>query len=95
MINFPEWVDQPKRQSKRQLAEKRLRYLMVRAALTVSGSATVASFASAIGLERTTVNLYTKKGKLSIRAAKKAEEVFGRDLIRAEWLTNPLAIEAE
>lgn len=95
MINFPDWVELPKRQSKQQLAAKRLRYMLSRAALERVGYGNISTFAISIGLERNTVHLYVKNGRLSVPAATMAEEVFGKELIRAEWLLNPLAIGAK
>lgn len=95
MINFPDWVGMPKRQSKQQLATKRLRYLLCNAALHRNGRANIASFAHTIGMETTTIHFYVKKGGLSQAAADKAESIFGSELIRAEWLTDPLSIEVD
>lgn len=95
MINFPAWVDTPKRQSKQQLASKRLKFLLCNAALQHTGRGNIAAFAETIGLEMTTVHLYVKKGALSRPAAETAEEIFGRKLIRAEWLTDPLSMKVD
>lgn len=94
MVNFPNWVTAPKRQSKQQLAVKRLRYLCLRATIEDAPGGNIASFSEAIGMERTTIHLYVKLGKFSAPAAQRAEDHFGTDLISAEWLIDPLSIDA-
>lgn len=94
MINFPTWVEMPKRQPKRQLAAKRLRYLVLRASIARTFGGHVTAFATELGMDKTTIHTYIKLGKFSAPAASAAEELFGSDLIRAEWLTNPLDIVA-
>lgn len=92
MIKFPSWVIVPKKASKQEQAFKILRYLVVRASLETSASANVTDFATNIGLDRTTVHGYMKKGKFSGPSAAAAEAHYGKDLIQAAWLTNPLAL---
>jgi hypothetical protein len=93
MINFPEWVTTPKGQSEEKLASKRLKYIICRAALEKLGAGNITAFGRAINLESTTLHLYVKLGAVSKVAAERAEKAFGRKLIRAKWLTNPLEIE--
>ena len=92
MIKFPSWVTLPKKATKQQQAFKILRYLVIRASLETSDSANVTDFATSIGLDRTTVHGYMKKGKFSLPSAVAAEAYYGKDLIQAAWLTNPLAL---
>lgn len=92
MIKFPSWVVLPKRAPKNDQALKVLRYLVIRASFATSASANVADFATAIGLDRTTIHSYMKKGKFSIRAARAAEAHYGPELIKADWLINPLEL---
>lgn len=94
MITFPDWVCNPKRQSKAQLASKRLRYLVLNAAVKRTVNGNIVSFGVMIGLQRGAVHSYIKAGAFSQASALRAEQIFGQDLIRAEWLTDPLSIVA-
>ena len=91
---FPDWVAKPKRQTRRQLAVKRLKFVVMNAALQRGGAANVATFAKAMGMDRCTISTYIKHGRFSHPAALLAETVFGADLIKKEWLTDPLDIDA-
>jgi hypothetical protein len=93
MINFPTWVELPKRQPAKQLAIKRLRYVVLRAVIERTSSGHIAAFAESIGMDKSTIHNYIKLGKFSRPAADIAERIYGKDLIRAEWLTNPLDID--
>lgn len=95
MVNFPQWVSLPKRQARLSLVQKRLQYVVMRAALEKCGAGNVAAFATAIGMERNTIYTYIRQGKFSKRTAAMAEEVFGTDLVKAEWLLNPMDIAAK
>lgn len=95
MIDFPDWVNIPKKQTQLQLARKRLRFLVLRAAVQATVAGNIVSFGEAIGLHRATMHNYIKTGSFSIVAAARAEIVFGVELIRKEWLTNPLDIDAK
>lgn len=91
---FPDWVIKPKRQTRRQLAVKRLQYLVMNAALQHGGAGNVATFARALGMERCTISTLIRHGKFSHPAAALAESIFGEELIKKEWLTDPLDITA-
>lgn len=91
---FPEWVTKPKKQTRRQLAVKRLRFVIMNAALQRGGAGNVATFAKELGMERTTISSYIRHGRFSHPAAALAELTFGADLIKKEWLTDPLDIIA-
>ncbi len=93
MVNFPDWVELPKRQAPEDLAAKRLRYLVIRASVEHNFGANIASFSKAIGKERSTVHMYIKNGKFTDSVAMLCEQVFGKKSLRAEWLINPLEIE--
>lgn len=95
MIKFPTWVETPRRQPKQQLAAKRLRYLVVRASIQRTFGGHIASFATAIGMDKSTIHLYIKLGKFSKPSAEMAENIFGSDVIQADWLTSPLTIEVD
>ena len=91
---FPDWVEKPKRQPRRQLAIKRLQYVVMNAALHRGGAGNIAAFAKVMGMERTTIASYIRHGRFSHPAALLAETTFGADLIKKEWLTDPLDIPA-
>lgn len=93
-IEFPSWVTSPKRLTRRQLASNRLRFLVMNAALQAGGAGNVATFAHALGMHRTTITSQIKAGKFSHPAAVLAEKTFGQALVRKEWLTDPLNIDA-
>lgn len=91
---FPDWVTKPKKQPRRQLAVKRLRFVIMNAALQRGGAGNVATFAKEMGMERTTISSYIRAGRFSYPAAALAEQTFGVDLIKKEWLTDPLTMDA-
>lgn len=89
---FPDWVVKPNRQTRRQSAVKRLKFIVMNAALQHSGAGNVATFAKALDMERSTISGYIRHGRFSYPAAARAESVFGADLIKKEWLTDPLLL---
>lgn len=91
---FPDWVTKPKRQTRRQMAVKRLQFVVMNAALQRAGAGNIAAFAKLLGMERTTISTYIRQGHFSHPAALLAETTFGTDLVQKEWLTNPLDIPA-
>lgn len=93
-IEFPLWVTNSKRLTRRQLASNRLRFLVMNTALQARGAGNVATFAHALGMHRTTISSQIKAGKFSHPAAALAEKTFGAQLVRKEWLTDPLNIDA-
>jgi len=89
---FPEWVETPARQSKGALATKRLRYLIQKAALDHTTTCTQRELAILCDCERSTISTYIRRGWFSKDMSATIEAKLGRDYIRAEWLTNPVAI---
>jgi hypothetical protein len=92
-IVFPDWVAKPKRQTRRDIAVKRLQYIVMNAALQRGGAGNISTFAKVMGMERCTISTYIKHGRFSHPAAALAESVFGADLVKKEWLTDPLDID--
>ena len=95
MVKFPAWVSLPRAQSKEDLARKRIRYLLLRASIESTEGGNFTSFAERVGIDRSQVHIYAGKGRFNIQMAEACERVFGRDLIRKEWLIFPLDIPTE
>jgi hypothetical protein len=89
--DYPEWVTSPKRQPRRALAQKRLMFIVMHAAVQQVGTGSVSAFARTMGMERCTISGYIKGGRFSHPAAQLAETTFGAHLVRKEWLTDPLS----
>lgn len=89
-VVFPDWVNSPPDQAPSELAQKRLRYLVRRAALEVAANGSVQSLSSMCGLHRSTFSNFMSAGAFSAATATKLESVCGRELLRHEWLMNPL-----
>lgn len=91
-LQFPEWVDAPKRQSKAALASKRLQYILCRAALVTVPSGNIAQFALRVGVDRSSLHNFVRKGAFSAKTAIAIEECVGREHTPHEYLRNPLSI---
>lgn len=94
-MNFPTWVHQGprgKRLSDAQVASNRLRYLILRAALHVTGDGTVSSFARCSDEERARIYGYISRGSFPRKMAERIETRMGRDVICQEHLVSPLEI---
>lgn len=94
MIRFPHWVAHPSTQPKSDLAVKRLRFLVLNAAIQKTMTGNISSFSAFCDLDRTQVHAYLRAGRFSPNMAEAIEDAIGdRDLIRKEWLVFPLRIE--
>ena len=91
-MQFPPWANGPKL-SKKQRASLRLRYIISKISLQISGRQSHRALAEHVGLNHSTISLYVSRGAFSEKAAKTIEERVGRTICRAEWLTDPLNIE--
>jgi len=91
-VDFPRWVETPKRQSKESLATKRLQYLLCRAALATVPGGSITEFAAKAGVERSSLHTFVRKGEFSAKTAVAIEEFVGRDHTPHEFLRNPLGI---
>lgn len=95
MVVFPTWVKQTPKSDKQTLASRRLRYLVMRAAVEKTESGSISSFADLCSIERTQIHLAFRTGHFSAKMALVIEKAAGRDLLRKEWLIFPLDIEAD
>ena len=89
-MQFPGWVN--RRGTKK--AANRIRFLLGMAALQFSSQGTLSSLCRKVGVSHATVSLYTTKGAFSPAMAARFEKAFGREFCRADWLQDPMMIEA-
>jgi hypothetical protein len=91
-IQFPAWVDTPKRQSKQDRASKRLQFLLCNAALQTVPGGSIAEFARKAQVERSSLHTFVRNGSFSAKTAVKIEKFVGRDTLPYEFLMSPLEI---
>lgn len=88
---FPSWVSHPSDQSTLDLAIKRLRYLINRAAVETVAGCNVSEFADFCGIDRSTMHTSMSAGAFSARSAMKIERAVNNPaLITAAQLVYPL-----
>jgi len=90
-MKFPTWVDEPKRQTKAQLATKRLKYLIERAVIE-KGCGSIGGLAANAGVDRTSIHKHIEAGRFSEVMATTLESFAGAELLPRQALTDPLAI---
>jgi len=99
MISFPAWVTGPRKKraltdaDRAALASRRLRFLVMRAAVEKTEAGSIASLSDFCGVTRTDVHAAIRTGHFSTRLASKIESACGRELIRRDWLVFPCDIE--
>ena len=88
---YPSWVCNPTDQSPEELARKRLRYLINRAACETVAGCSVVEFADYCGIDRGTMHTSMSAGAFSARSAMKIERAVNNTaLITAAQLAYPL-----
>ena len=92
-MQFASWVNR-RGLSKAQKATNRLRFLLGMAALQFSREGTLANLCRKVGVSHVTVSIYTTKGAFSPAMAARFEKAFGPEFCRADWLQDPMMIEA-
>jgi hypothetical protein len=92
-MKFPSWVETPKSQPKHDLASKRLMYMLMHAALQTVPKGCMTKFAAHCSVDRSSLYKFCERGEISARTATAIEKAVGRDLIRHEWLMNPLSVK--
>jgi hypothetical protein len=90
---YPDWVNKPKTQSPKELAKKRLRYILLNAALHIGDRASYYPFAKLTGMHHTTFCMAVERGNFSLGTALIIESHVGRHLAPHEVLVNPLIEE--
>ncbi len=90
-MKFPLWVTKTRGQQKQ--ASARLRYILTSVAVKLGPRASIRAFAEAVGCDHSTLAYYVKQGFFSADMAHQVENALGSDIIRADWLTNPLSID--
>jgi transcriptional regulator with XRE-family HTH domain len=91
-MQIPSWVDAKKRR-KADKASARLKYILTLTAAKHTGRQSIRALAERCGMNHSTISLYIRKGAFSEKAAKRIEEVIGREEIAAEFLMNPFVEE--
>lgn len=91
MVKFPRWVTAPGTDEEK--AQRRVRYVVLRAALEITEGASVAALADHCGLSRTHIHQAMREGRFAPKLAAEIEKVCGRKVLRREWLVYPLDIE--
>lgn len=92
-MEFPGWVNRSAgggRARRETVASNRLRYLIKRIAIEHNDKGSVEQIARLLGMHHSTFSIYIRRGHFSEAAALKLERTFGRDIVRAEWLRDPL-----
>jgi predicted transcriptional regulator len=92
-MKFPPWVRLAKTPQKQ--AEARLQYLIHMAALQTAKGGSLSVFAKLVGLDRTLIYKYIKRGSFSLQSAMKISAYVGENVLPHTALTAPLSIEAE
>lgn len=92
-VIFPPWVEGPKANNDDgTLESRRVRYLVLKAAISSTPNGSIAALADACKIDRSQVHASIREGKLSPTMASKIEKVCGRNVVRREWLMFPLEI---
>lgn len=93
-IKFPDWVIKTK--GKQAQASARLRYISVYLCLQVTGKVSYREFHAITGIcTHTAIWKYVRDGAFSQSMADKFEAYFGKKVVTAEMLTNPLSIQVK
>jgi len=94
-ITFPPWVEGPRAQTdKGSVESRRLKYLVMLAAISSTHEGSIAALADACGIERPQVHESIRAGKFSPSMAAKIERKCGRSVVRREWLIYPSEVHA-
>jgi len=93
-MQFPETVDDPS-QPDEERARRRLKYLLDRASLRLTGRESVRSLAKALNMNHSSVIYALRQGKCAAHMAVTIEEMCGRTHTRNEWLRRPLDVPTE
>jgi predicted transcriptional regulator len=92
-MRFPPWVRLAKGPQKQ--AEARLQYLIHMAALQTAKGGSLSVFAKLVGVDRTLIYKYIKRGTFSLPTAMKISAYVGEHVLPHNALTEPLSIEAD
>ena len=92
-MQFPQWV--LKTRGKKNQASARLRYILVALALQLNQRASLRGVSKFAGCDHSTLSYYVKQGAFSENMALQLEKKFGADVVRHEWLTDPLSIATQ
>lgn len=92
-MRFPNWVDAPCDDLGR--ARNRLRYVIARATLELTGENSIRALSRAAGIEHSVISYSIRRGQFSPEAAVRLEDFAGRQLLPNEWLRNPLDIQCK
>jgi len=95
MIKFPKWVVGKRSDTDAARATRRLRYLVMRAAIEHTDGCTITAFADFVGLDRGVVHWSMRTGSFSVPAAVQIQEKCGEALMPKSWLIFPLEIVSE
>lgn len=99
MVTFPAWVSGPRKKraitvaGQAAIASRRLRYLIMRAAVETTEAGSIASLSDFCMVARTDVHAAIRAGHFSTKLATRIETACGRDIIRRDWLVFPCDIE--
>ena len=89
-MKFPQWVIRTR--GKKYQASARLRYIIMNVAVQLNHRASLHAVAEFVKCDHSTLAYYVKQGHFSPTMAQQMEAKLGSDIIRAEWLTDPLSI---
>lgn len=88
--SFPPWVARIR--DPQEQAAARLRYMLARTMLHVSGDTKISRLAKDIGYDHSSVCCAIQRGRMSYEMAMKIEKKFGRQVIQHEALIDPMSV---
>jgi len=91
-MNFPIWIENEKKPLKK--AQLRLKFMLGMATMRRFGKSSVRGLAEHIPYNHSSIFNAIDRGSFTSDMASAIEKVVGRDELRAEWLVNPLKIDA-
>lgn len=91
-MHFPVWIDAA-RHSRLKRAQLRLKFILNMAGMMKHGKTSIHEIARHIDCDHSSVFNAIRRGYFTTPMAEKIEQHFGRDLVRFEWLVEPLSIE--
>lgn len=92
-MRFPVWIDAARHGSLKR-AQLRLKFILNMAALLKYGRTSMHDIARDIGCDHSSIFNAIRRGYFTSPMAERIEQHFGRDVIRAEWLIEPLSVGA-
>lgn len=94
MLKIPLWVEKGLKTNKAK-ATARLKFILTNLAARHTGRASLRALADRVGLDHSTLSVYTRAGAFSEKAASTFVANLNDPMITVEVLTKPLEVERE